>query len=215
MPSQSRKLFRDKLVPDVANLVDTHRKLNPGGHGRRALGHITRSGVLMLSAAWELYIEEVLVEGVIFLVEAADSPDFLPDGVKGKIAQVAKNDKHAFGALKLCGLGWRTVYADAVRKDCENFNTPKFGNIAKLYSDWLNVDQGSFQNSWRHPPSEINEFITLRGEIAHRGADARYVQIKKLTQLKMLVDDLVVDTDRFLSDHLKDLCNRNRRPWRR
>ena len=39
----------------------------------------------MLSAAWELYIEEVLFEGVTFLVEGADSPDFLPDGVKERL----------------------------------------------------------------------------------------------------------------------------------
>ena len=213
MPSKARKLFRDKLLPDVVSLDETHRKVNPDGHGRRALGHITRSGVVMLCAAWELYMEEVLVEGAEFLVDGASDPDFLPDPVKGRISQVAKNDKHDFGALRLCGFGWKDVYVDSVKKDAEKLNTPKYGNINELFSKWLAIDDISA--NWRHDRDVLNEFVRTRGEISHRGAGADYVRISRLREYKKIIDELVVDTDRFLSDHLKEIAFHNKRPWQR
>ena len=213
MPSKSRKLFKDKLLPDVVSLDETHRRVNHDGHGRRALGHITRSGVVMLCAAWELYIEEVLVESACFLVNGAEAPDFLPPKVKGRIAQAAKNDTHEFGALRLCGDGWKEVYIDAVKRDAERLNSPKFGNISELFNKWLAVE--SLDQDWRHTREALNEFVTIRGEIAHRGADAQYVRISQLRTFKSMIDDLVVDIDRGLSDHLKEIGYGGRRPWRR
>ena len=213
MPSKARVLFRDKLLPDVTSILETHRQVNPRGHGRRALGHLTRGGVALLCASWELYIEEVLIESARFLVKDAASPDFLPNKIKGKITQAAKNDKHEHGALKLCGLGWRDVYVDAARASVEKLNTPKYGNIKDLFSDWLDIDDIAV--NWRHPTSSLNDFVRIRGEIAHRGADSRYIQVKQLSEFKSMIDDLVVDTDRTLSDHLMGICHSKSRPWRR
>ena len=92
-------------------------------------------------------------------------------------------------------------------------NTPKFGPVAEVMKKWLNLDD--LDREWRHSKVELNEFVTLRGEIAHRGADAQYVRITELVRLKGLVDDLVVDTDRRCCDHLKAISPNNRRPWNR
>ncbi len=213
MPSTARQFFRDNLLPDVSQLIQTHRDVNPDGRGRRALGHLTRSGVVMLCAAWELYIEEVLVEGAKFLVQDAESPHFLPDPVKGRISQTAKSDTHAFGALKLCGDGWKTVYTDAVLNDVSIFNTPKIGKINELYKKWLGLNDISV--NWRHPSASLNAFVEARGAIAHRGANADYVRITRLAELKTMIDELVVDTDRELSDYLYGISHNHRRPWRR
>lgn len=139
MPSKSFENFYKKLLPDVSALIKTHADMNPSGRGRRKLAHITRSGVVMLCAAWELYIEDVALESVRVLTKEALIPDFLPDSIRGKIAQKAKNDKHNFGALKLCGQGWRQVYIDGVQEDVSNLNTPKFGNIKDIFSNWFDL----------------------------------------------------------------------------
>jgi hypothetical protein len=113
----------------------------------------------------------------------------------------------------LCGTGWKNVFLNAVQKDVEKLNTPKFGMISELFKKWLALPD--FDSNWRHPATALNEFVTLRGEIAHRGADARYVRISELVSLKGMIDDLVVDTDRRLGDHLKEIGHRNVRPWNR
>ncbi len=213
MPSNSRQFFRDRLLPDVANLIDAHRQLNPEGRGRRKLGHITRSGIVMLCASWELYIEQVLEESVRYLCENALTPDFLPDSVKGEIARSAKSDKHNFGVLKLCGDGWRQVYIDSAIQDATRLNTPKYGNISDFFKKWLGIVD--IDQSWRHSREELNKFVTIRGEISHRGADACYITIAALKTYKSLIDDLTIDTDRLLGDYLYDISDTRHRPWRR
>jgi len=213
MPSNSRALFRDKLLPDVANLEEAHASLSPNGRGRRGLGYITRSGVVILCASLELYFEEVIVESAEFLVKSADSPDFLPLSIKRRICNTVKGDKDELGALRLCGMGWKEVYLESVRKEVERLNSPKYERINAITSGWL--DLTDISSGWRHSRDTLNEFVALRGEVAHRGADARYVRVQDLRELKSIVDDIVVDTDRMLCDHLAVLSSNNRRPWRR
>ena len=50
------------MLTDVGRIISSHAQLNHDGHGKWGLGHISHSGVLMLCAAWELYIEEVMLE---------------------------------------------------------------------------------------------------------------------------------------------------------
>lgn len=213
MPSDSRQFFKRKLLPDVGKLLETHDELNPPGRGRRHLGHITRSGVLSLCSAWELYVEDVVLESAKFLIRDITTPDNLPDRVKGMIVKVAKADKHNFGVLTLCGTGWKTIYLDAVRTNCERLNTPKFGNVSSLMYDWLGVDIGSLEDAWRNPKAHLNDFVTLRGEIAHRGADAQYVRRDALSNSITLIDQFTIDTDNFLRSHLYECTNMVRRPW--
>ena len=69
----------------------------------RGLGHITRSGVLMLCAAWELYLEELLIESARVIVDRAASPDDLPEKVQKEIAKTVRDSKHELKPLQLAG----------------------------------------------------------------------------------------------------------------
>ena len=213
MPSNARQLFKRKLLPDVKKLLETHDELNPVGRGRRHLGHITRSGVLSLCSAWELYVEEVVLESAQFLMQDVDVPDGLPDRIKGMLVKTAKADKHNFGVLNLCGTGWKAVYQRAVVIECAHLNTPKFGNISSLMHDWLGVDTDELENAWTHTKDDLNEFVTRRGEIAHRGADAEYVRRSALAEYCDLIDRFTIDTDNFLRNHLCECADDRRRPW--
>jgi len=50
MPSTSFLKFETNMLTDVDRIISSHTQLNHDGRGRRGLGHITRSGVLMLCA---------------------------------------------------------------------------------------------------------------------------------------------------------------------
>ena len=117
--------------------------------------------------------------------------------------------------LDLCGSGWKVVYHNAVANDCARLNTPKFGNISTLMNDWLGVNIEKLESAWTHTKEELNEFVTRRGEIAHRGADALYVRRSALGEYCNLIDQFTVDTDNFLRTHLCECVGDGRRPWNR
>ncbi|WP_161634102.1 HEPN domain-containing protein [Sulfitobacter noctilucae] len=215
VPSNSRQNFKRKLLPDVTKLLQTHEELSPPGRGRRHLGHITRSGVLSLCSAWELYIEDVTIECANFLVDTADVPDALPDRVKGQLVKASKADTHNFGVLKLCGSGWKDVYLETVTAHCNRLNTPKFGQISSLLHDWLGVAEADLEAAWSNPRESLNSFVTLRGEIAHRGADAEYVRRDCLSGYVDMIDQFTIDTDNFLRYHISSIMTENRSPWNR
>lgn len=99
MPSNALAKFESNLLVDVDRLIESHGQLNHQGMGRRGLGHITRSGVLMLCAAWELYLEEVLVESARIIIDRAASPDDLPRKVQQEIAKAVRESKHELKPL--------------------------------------------------------------------------------------------------------------------
>lgn len=106
MPSQAFKDFRYNLV-DTRRLVTVHGLLSGGNPGKKGLGHLTRSGVVMLCASWELYVESLLVEAVHWLTSQHADPSTLPKAVKKTLASYVRNHKHHLMPLSLAGAGWK------------------------------------------------------------------------------------------------------------
>src|SRR5262245_4005926 len=125
MPSSALQKFESNMLADVDRIIKSHGQLNHDGMGRRGLGHITRSGVLMLCTAWELYLEELLVESVRILIQRATSPNHLPHPVQKEIAKVVRESKHELKPLELAGDGWATVYDHHATQTVQGLNTPK------------------------------------------------------------------------------------------
>ena len=62
----------------------------------------------------------------------------------------------------------------------------------------------------------VKDFVTARGDIAHRGGDAGYVTIVKLRDdYKPRIMRTALDTDNYLSQHLRDIFPGGQRPWNR
>lgn len=133
MPSSALSKFEANLLVDVDRLIESHGQLNHQGMGRRGLGHITRSGVLMLCAAWELYLEELLIESARIIVARAASPADLPKKVQKEIAKAVRTSKHELKPLDLAGEGWRDVYVNHATARIQSLNTPKSSNVDTLF----------------------------------------------------------------------------------
>ena len=213
MPSSAYKKFRDVLLVDVKRIIESHSQLNHAGRGKRGLGHITRSGVMMLCAAWELYIEEVLSESVRLLVDKCDSPKDLPMPLQKEASKHVKEARHELKPLDLAGVGWRSVIHNHSLNTVDCLNTPKSFKINKLYKKFLGVTDLS--TNWSHGGPTIDRFVTARGDIAHRGRDTKYITINKLSNYKDIIFTTVKEIDNFLADYLQGLGNHNRLPWHR
>jgi len=94
MPSSAYRKFLHNTA-DVDRLIDAHKNLSPSTNGKRGLGHITRSGVVMLCAAWELYAEDVLIESVKYIASETARPLDLPKSVQKNLASRIKENKNA------------------------------------------------------------------------------------------------------------------------
>lgn len=213
MPSAAFLKFEAKMLKDVQRLVDSHTTLGHGGRGRHGLGHITRSGVFLLCAAWELYVEDLVIEVAGILSDRADSPRQLPPGAQRELAKMVKNHSHELKPLELAGAGWEGVYTSHVREVIGRLNTPKAGPVDENYRRLLGWENPS--NNWTRGTAYINDFVRVRGDIAHRGSDANYVRISTLRDDYLVgVPATAIEHDNAACDFVTDHSN-GPRPWRR
>lgn len=221
MPSDSFSEFSQNLI-DVERIVSLHRTLSrpngTGKRGRRALGHLTRGGIVLLCAAWERYTESVLEEGAAFLARKHTRAS-LPANPKKLVEGFVNGRKSSFTMATL-DANLEAAMVEAVRfktvgppGGAGGLNTPKHENLKRLFDSILCVpDIGT---AWSAGTKPIDDFVRARGDVAHRGGQAKYVHFAVLTKAVKLVSTYVVETDNFLSDHLRTLVTPSQRPWNR
>ena len=202
----------DYNIVDVDRLIASHGELHDGNRGRKGLGHITRSGVVMLCASWELYVEMLLQEAANFLAGAVLLATDLPTEVQKQLSAVVKSDKNELGPIKLAGDGWKSVFCQHVTSRAESLNTPKSGKLIPLFLQLLGVDDIS--RAWSTGVQPLDDFVSVRGDIAHRGRHAQYVPIGKLQEYREQIRQYAVETDDFLAEHLKSITPARKKPWR-
>ena len=212
MPSQAYQQFKENSK-DTLNLIDSHKILSTGNKGKQGLGHITRSGILMLCASFELYIESLLLESVNFFKQYLTSPMNLPKLVQKNIALQVRNDKHELKPLHLAGIGWQTVFYDYAKAATDSLNTPNSTNLYKLFKNYLGLE--NFSSNWNIPSTDLDSFISKRGAIAHTGREAKYIRIPELIKDNEIILKLVREIDELLLDHLKNNNPTHRQPWNR
>lgn len=210
MPSQAFRAFRYNLI-DVDRLRQSHGLLSGGTQGRKGLGHITRSGVVMLCASWELYCEQVLRECAAWLSSGMASPLDLPLDVQKELSRAVKEAKHELKPLHLSGDGWRKVYCDHANDLTAMLNTPKSSKVNDLFHRILGI--AKLSDAWAHGPEYLDKFVSVRGDIAHQGRHADYVSFVLLTEYRHNIRAYAVQTDNALAEHLR-LAGRRARPWR-
>jgi hypothetical protein len=214
MPSTARGEF-DQNLTDVKRIVRLHDALSrPAGarrRGKRALGHLTRGGLVLLCAAWERYAESVLEEAAAFVARRntlaslhASPKKFVTDFVNGGKSTIS----YALLAANL-----ETAMTEAVRAKTAALNTPKHKNLKPLFERVLHV--ADIAAAWSEPHTTIDNFVSLRGEVAHRGGQAGYVRISGLRVHVETIGQFVTETDNYLSDHVRTLVVPSRRPWNR
>lgn len=212
MPSNAFQNFKNNLE-DIERIKEAYNFLKGDGPGKRSLDHFTRSGILLLAAYWELYIEEVLTESVEILLDRVTTIDELPKSIQYMLFNYIKENSTEKNLLplRLAGDGWKKMYKEILSNKLESFHTPKSENINALYKNFLGCKDISKQWTDEHL---INSFITHRGEIAHRGRTEDYQRIEILNSYITRVTDIAIQTDNYLTTYLQGVT-RKRQPWNR
>ncbi|WP_350183709.1 HEPN domain-containing protein [Roseibium album] len=213
MPSSAFSKFENRMLTDVDRLIESHQLLSHGAQGRHGLGHITRSGTFLLCAAWELYIEELVVEISNCFAQRAHSPDDLPKEVRKEISKHVKQHSHELKPLDLAGDGWRQVYLAHANELVTGLNTPKAGPINLLFKKL--TGWAAPADCWSCGTGYIDAFVGVRGDIAHRGSDANYVRLNTLRdEYRVRVAETAREMDNCACDYVFNNSEGNR-PWRR
>lgn len=213
MPSKSYKLFQDLLV-DVDRLIDTHFILSKGKKGRRALGHITRSGVVMLCAAWERFNEALLLESVDIICSEVHNINLLPLNVRKNISKYVTNHKNELKPIELTGLGWHSVWKESAKIETDLLHTPKSSKLNLLFEKYMGIEE--YSSYWgRYTTQQIDEFVATRGDIAHQGSKADYVRMKNLKEYYDLIRLTCIDSDSEIALYIQTNLPSERMPWDR
>ncbi|MGQ4811024.1 HEPN domain-containing protein [Agrobacterium vitis] len=202
------------MMKDVDRIIATHASIQNGGPGNMGLGHLTRGGVLLLCAAWELYIEEVLIETVERCIERSPSPDNLPAPVQRTISDYVRSSKHNLKPLAMAGDGWKTIYLEIAREWVVALNTPKKHNIDQGFHSIVGI--ADLSNCWTLGPAAINNFVEARGDVAHRGSDAGNIHMNVLRDTyKVQVTRCAIETDNALTTFVRGAFVPHSYPWNR
>jgi hypothetical protein len=167
----------------------------------------------MLCAAWELYVEEVMHEGVVYFSGKFDSPKELPKTVQKELSSRVKESKHELRPLELAGEGWKSLYRNHAVDVLKGLNTPKSSNLNPLYKRFLGIEELS--ESWSLGKEVINNFVSTRGDIAHKGSQAQYITINNLNNHMAQIKTTALDVDNMLTEFLCSNTPGVERPWRR
>jgi len=210
MPSKAYSLFHNQLLKDVDALLETHRKENPGTRGRAGLGHLTRSAVFILCAAWEHYVELVCTELFEPLILGVSLESAHKD-VKKILANYVKNQKDESYCLNLIGNGWKQCLKDCLDIEIKGFHTPKSTPVKNLFRDYLGINLDGILH--KDNCTLIDDFVTKRGDIAHTGAMAGYPKFDEVVKYRDRICSIVMAIDEFLAEEGKKVLKK--KPWER
>lgn len=200
-------------VHDAKRLHQAHGVLSTATPGKKGLGHITRSGVVMLCAAWERYHEAILVEGVAYLSKELLDPNNLPLSVRKHLSAIAKQSLHELKPMELAGNGWRILYIALATDETSSLNTPKSGKLKVLYERLAGVP--NIATFWTIGAKPIDDFVSTRGDIAHNGRNSPYIAASTLKNYIEMVEAAAIEHDHKFCDYLKTVSGSTYQPWRK
>lgn len=153
MASKARKAF-GKNAADISRLLEIHTDLGGDARGRRyRLEVLNKSAIVLITAIWEAYCEDLAAEALQHIVRRTPNPSALPVDLKKKIAKELKADLNDVAIWKLADRGWRGVLtkrlADLAQERNKKLNTPRAENIIELFRSALGLTDVSRRWRWR------------------------------------------------------------------
>lgn len=218
MANGSRRAF-DKNCEDIERLLEIHGDIGGTDPGRRyGMEVLNKSSVVLLCAFWEAYCEDLAAEALTLLVAHAPDHSSLPAPLRKRVASELENEKHDLAVWQLAGDGWRQCLKDRLARlqDERNrrLNTPKADRIDELFDEALGVSKVS--GAWYWPGmsksnarQKLDHLVSLRGDVAHRGAASRSVKRSDVSNYYNHIKRLVGKTGGRVSKEVKSVTGKS------
>lgn len=149
---------------------------------------LNKSAVVFITACWESYTEDLCDESFKFLMESGKYSGFK----KWSEAVLTENKSHLINSL----------------------NTPNSSQIDNLFSKVIGLKD--LNSNWKavgltseQAVSKLNNYIKMRGAIAHRTAHIKKITRKVAEDYLNFIEILVNTTERAVQDYVKTLTKNN------
>jgi hypothetical protein len=217
VPSQARSDFNDNHA-DIERLIEIHEELAGAGPGyKHGVEVLNKSAVVLTSAVWEAFCEDLASEAVDHLVAKLSDPAKLPKALRKRIASELETDKDELAVWDLAKSGWKAVLKSRAQSIADEraraLNTPKTRNIAELFEDAVGLSKVTSAWSWKgmnpaQAGEKLDRLVTLRGDIAHRSKAADKIKKSTATDFMEHVGRLVESTDNYVNNEIQKICGK-------
>jgi len=212
MASKARAAFDDN-AEDIERLIELHEDAGGTDPGRRyGLEVLNKSAIVLITAFWEAYCEDIAAEGLEHIVKHAKSADAIPDELKKIVAKKLAGESHELAVWKIADDGWRQYlkgHLEDLKKERDRrLNTPKTTQIDELFKTAVGIEKMS--NHWYlhkkmksdQARKKLDGYVSLRGAIAHRGRHDTSVTKKNVTDYFEFVKTLVAKNGGEVNKHV-------------
>jgi len=212
MPKRSHLDNLYSNIQEVKRLVEIHEQISGASRGRRHdVEILNKSGIVLLVACWESYVEDLAALAFDTIFNSAASPDVFPAKVLVLASRDLKEAQDERRVWELAGEGWKTILqrhrATVIDRFVGSFNTPKPGQIWELFNDLLGLSD--LTNAWRwhrttaaSAKSRLTELVELRGDIAHRVTTSRSVRKIDVVNAANFIARLAIASSNGVRDFL-------------
>ena len=187
---------------------------------RHRLEVLNKSAIVLITAIWEAYCEDIAAEAIDHLIRHAPSASALPKELKKRVAKELKTNANELAIWSIADTGWKHTVKARLQKltDERNwkFNTPKSFSIEELFLERLGVP--ALCNAWHwkgmtsaRAKKKLDDYVTLRGAIAHRGKAASSCKKVAVEDYFDHVKRLAAKTGGRINKFIREVTGK--RPW--
>ncbi len=208
-------------VDEVLRLVEIHEQITGTGRGRRYDTEIlNKSGVVLLVACWEAYVEDLATSAFNMMITLAADHTAFPTKVLTLASRDLRSAPDERRVWDLAGVGWQTVLqnhrAAILKRFAGSLNTPKPEQVDALFEDLVGVTRLSNGWRWHRTTADsarrrLTALVELRGDIAHRVTTSRPVNKRHVVLAAEFVRRLAAVSSNRVREHVHARVNRY--PW--
>lgn len=218
MPSKARTSF-DENTEDIDKLLELHASQGGSQPGRRhGLEVLNKSAIVLITSFWESYCEDIAEEALAVIVEHAPNADALPKEIKKLIAKSLKEDKNELAIWGISDDKWRDVlrrnFLALKTERNKTFATPKSFNVDVLFESAIGLSKMSSNWKWERmsvaaAAEKLNDFVSKRGDIAHRGSSTTTVKKSEVVAYLKHVKKLASKSGGAVKKHVKTITGQD------
>lgn len=208
-------------LSEIENLLDIHMEISGGKRWKRKANvqTLNKSAIVLLTACWESFIEELASTSFDFLLNNARTYKSIPIDVLVLASRDLKEDKDERQIWNLADEGWKLVLQKYKKEILDNkidyFHSPKADRVEVLFKKLIGVDITSYWK-WRwetnkNAKNTLEKYIDLRWDISHKLRTKKTVLKKEVQEYKVFLQRLALVSHNWLDKYLTKITWKE--PW--